>query len=57
MVMLETGEIQVGIEWIPVGAEISLNIDFLLISSVSHLSITIPLQRMSFFLLTSILFG
>jgi hypothetical protein len=44
--MLETGEIQVGIEWIPVGAEISLNIDFLILSALSHLSLTIPLQRM-----------
>lgn len=46
MVMLETGEIQVGIEWIPVGAEISLNIDFLILSAISHLTLTIPLQRM-----------
>lgn len=47
MLMLETGEIQVGIEWIPVGAEISLNIDFLILSALSHLSLTIPLQRLN----------
>ncbi len=29
-----------------IGAEISLNIDFMLLSAISHLSLKIPLQRM-----------
>jgi hypothetical protein len=51
--MLETGQIQVSIEWIPVGAEISINIDFMVLSAISHLSLKIPLQ--SIFHLTHLL--